>query len=131
MSPSCTFTSNTRGFDATLIPLHTYICKFTWKHDVLSTELLILLALARNGDQYGAEIIDAVKELTDGTRIIPLGTIHTTLYRMERDKGLIAARWGSEAEVKEGTRRRYFRLTALGAQSLAAARKLFDVAGAT
>ena len=98
---------------------------------MLSTELLILLALARDREQYGAGIIETVKELTDGRRIIPLGTIHTTLYRLERDKGLITGRWGSEAEVKEGARRRYFSLTALGAQSLAAARALFDAAGAT
>ena len=50
---------------------------------------------------------------------------------MERDKRLITGRWGSEAEVKDGARRRYFRLTALGARSLAAARALFDAVGAT
>ena len=98
---------------------------------MLSTEILILLALARDGDNYGAGIIETVTELTDGKRTIPLGTIHTTLYRMERDKGFITGRWGSEAEVKAGARRRYFRLTALGAQSLAAARGLFDLAGVT
>ena len=98
---------------------------------MLSTELLILLALSRDREQYGAGIIETVKELTDGKRTIPLGTIHTTLYRMERDKGLITGRWGSEAEVKDGARRRYFRLTALGARSFAAARALFDAVGAT
>ena len=98
---------------------------------MLSTELLILLALARDGEQYGAGIIETVSEMTDGARNIPLGTIHTTLYRMERDKRLIAGRWGSKAEVKDGARRRYFRLTGLGAQSLAAARALFDLAETT
>ncbi len=69
---------------------------------MLNTELLILLALARDGEQYGAGIIETVKELTDGGRTIPLGTIHTTLYRMERDKGLISGRWGTADEVKGG-----------------------------
>ena len=97
---------------------------------MLSTELLVLLALARDGEQYGAGIIETVKEMTDGDRTIPLGTIHTTLYRLERDKGLISGRWGSDDEVKEGARRRYFQLTALGVQSLASVRELFDLVGA-
>ncbi len=98
---------------------------------MLNTELLILLALARDGEQYGAGIIETVKELTAGGRTIPLGTIHTTLYRMERDKGLISGRWGAADEVKGGARRRSFALTGLGEQSLAATRRLFDLATAT
>ena len=66
---------------------------------------------------YGLEIIDHVKALTGGRRSVSLGGLYTTLHRMEQKK-LVAARWGEATEERAGARRRYYKVTGLGARAL-------------
>jgi PadR family transcriptional regulator PadR len=89
---------------------------------ITDTELLILAALETH-ERFGREIASGVSELTAGKRQISLAGLYTTLHRMER-KGLIEGRWGDDDETRDGARRRYYRVTGIGAQALS------DVRGA-
>ena len=64
---------------------------------------------------YGLEILD---ELNLG-RPMPLsfGSLYPALNRLER-KGLISWRWGDEQEESGGARRKYYKVTGLGANTL-------------
>jgi DNA-binding PadR family transcriptional regulator len=89
------------------------------------TETLILTALS-SGDRYGLEIIDKAHEISERKIKLSLGGLYTTLHRME-EKGLIASRWGesTEVEVRQGARRKYYKVTGLGIKALNEATKLF------
>ena len=86
------------------------------------TEILILASLAE-GEQYGLQIVDTVKNLTDGREHLSLGGLYTTLHRMER-KGLVAGRWGETTDDRRGARRRYYQMTGVGQRSLAETRRV-------
>lgn len=90
------------------------------------TEILILSAVSGD-ERYGLEIRDDVKKLTGGKREISLGGLYVTLKRME-DKGLVAARWGDATEERQGARRRYYKITGLGAAALRHAREIYSAA---
>ena len=90
------------------------------------TEILILSAVSGD-ERYGLEIRDEVKRLTEGKREISLGGLYVTLKRME-DKGLVKARWGDATEERQGARRRYYRVTGLGATALREAKEVLRAA---
>jgi PadR family transcriptional regulator PadR len=85
-----------------------------------NVEMLILAALETR-ELYGLSIIETVKEMTGQS--LSLGGLYTTLHRMEQ-KGLVTGRWGDSAEVREGARRRYYKITAVGQQALAETRQM-------
>jgi PadR family transcriptional regulator, regulatory protein PadR len=66
----------------------------------------ILTALGER-ELYGLAILE---ELT-------LGRLYPALNRLEK-KGLVTWRWGDEAEVTGGARRKYYKMTDLGATVL-------------
>ena len=84
------------------------------------TEILILSAITGR-ELYGLEIVEEVKRLTRGKRVISLGGLYTTLHRMEQKK-LAAGRWGEATADRQGARRRYYKVTRLGERALAEAR---------
>ena len=79
-------------------------------------ELSILSVLVEK-ERYGLEIIEAVNSATEGKRTLSLGSLYTTLHRLEK-KGLITSRWGETVEPRQGARRRYYQLTAPGLEVL-------------
>ena len=83
-------------------------------------ETLILAAL-ETSELYGLSIIERVKETTGQS--LSLGGLYTTLHRMEQ-KGFVASRWGESTEVRQGARRRYYQITALGQQALTETRQM-------
>jgi PadR family transcriptional regulator, regulatory protein PadR len=83
-------------------------------------EILILAAL-ETSELYGLSIIERVKETTGQS--LSLGGLYTTLHRMEQ-KGFVASRWGESTEVRQGARRRYYQITALGQQTLTETRRM-------
>jgi PadR family transcriptional regulator PadR len=83
-------------------------------------ETLILAAL-ETSELYGLSIIERVKETTGQS--LSLGGLYTTLHRMEQ-KGIVASRWGESTEVRQGARRRYYQITALGQQTLTETRQM-------
>lgn len=77
-------------------------------------ELLILLALAES-DQHGYGLTQAIGERTGGTVQIEPGNLYKILKRLVAD-GLIAGAERREVAELDHERRRYYRLTKLGAQ---------------
>ena len=70
----------------------------------------LVLAILRNGENYGYEIIQSVRRLSGGRLEWSEPMLYPLLKRMERD-GLLASRW----RLTESKRfRRYFRLTEKG-----------------
>src|SRR5579875_2091438 len=78
--------------------------------------LHILLALAGE-DRHGYGIMREVKRQSDGQYRLGPGTLYDNLQRL-LDKGLVAE--STKAAPNEDPRRRYYRLTNLGRQVLAA-----------
>lgn len=64
---------------------------------------------------YGLEILDQLN-LGRGNAL-GFGSLYPALNRLEK-KGLIDWRWGDEQEKTGGARRKYYKVTALGANSL-------------
>ncbi|MBD1808852.1 helix-turn-helix transcriptional regulator [Microcoleus sp. FACHB-SPT15] len=64
---------------------------------------------------YGLEILDELN--LDRATELSFGSLYPALNRLEK-KGLISWRWGDEQEVSGGARRKYYKVTALGATSL-------------
>jgi DNA-binding PadR family transcriptional regulator len=79
-----------------------------------STRPLILSILADSGESYGYDIINRVKELTDGRLEWQDGMLYPVLHRLEQE-GLLLARWGRS---ETGRRRRYYRLKKEGHAAL-------------
>ena len=77
-------------------------------------EFLILLALAEQ-DQHGYGLTQAIAARTDGTVQLEPGNLYKVLKRLSAD-GLIEAAAHREVAELDNERRRYYRLTKLGAQ---------------
>ncbi|MBD2168655.1 helix-turn-helix transcriptional regulator [Calothrix membranacea FACHB-236] len=71
-----------------------------------------ILSVLQARELYGLDILN---RLNPG-RPIPLsfGSLYPTLNRLEK-KGLIEWRWGDEQEETGGARRKYYKVTGLGA----------------
>ena len=77
--------------------------------------LLILKALARQGELHGFEIANWIEQVSDEVLQVEEGSLYPALQRM-LVKGWVKAKWG----VTAGNRRaRYYRLTRLGQKQLA------------
>lgn len=77
-------------------------------------EFLILLALAEQ-DQHGYGLTQAIASRTDGAVQLEPGNLYKVLKRLGAD-GLIEAASHREVAELDNERRRYYRLTRLGAQ---------------
>ena len=91
---------------------------------LVGLEVVFLAALCRDGEQYGLQLLKTASELNESP--VSLGGLYTTLNRMEK-KGLVQSRWGDETDAeggRHGARRRYFKPTALGTESLADAQRV-------
>lgn len=71
---------------------------------------LVLLALLRDGDRYGYEIVTEL----DGTFEMKEGTLYPVLYRLE-NAGLVESYWETQ---ERGPARKYYRITPEGRVSL-------------
>jgi PadR family transcriptional regulator, regulatory protein PadR len=76
---------------------------------------MLLLAVLASGPGHGYSIITRLRERSAGAFDLPEGTVYPALHRLER-AGLLDSAW----EVVSGRRRRMYRLTAAGEESLAA-----------
>lgn len=74
-----------------------------------------VLTALKGRELYGLEFLD---ELNLG-RPVPLsfGSLYPALNRLEK-KGLISWRWGDKQEGSGGARRKYYKVTGLGAEAL-------------
>jgi PadR family transcriptional regulator, regulatory protein PadR len=69
------------------------------------------------GEKYGLEIIKTVKEEAQST--IFLGSLYNLLSRLDK-KGFVECRWGDETSERGGDRRKYYKITGLGATTVRA-----------
>ena len=83
-----------------------------------SAEVLIL-ALLEERIRHGYEICGLIEERSRGALTFNAASLYPTLYRLEGE-GLIRGRWVEKAGQR---RRRYYRITAKGRQTLAARRR--------
>ena len=75
----------------------------------------MVLGLLADGDSYGYAILKRVRDLSDGEIEWTDGLLYPLLHRLE-ELGHVEATWGA---AENGRRRRYYRLTASGWESLA------------
>ncbi len=71
----------------------------------------IILALLKNQDSYGYEILKYINDKGNGRIDIKDATIYTAVKRMEKD-GLITTYWGEGEDG--GARRKYYSITERG-----------------
>jgi PadR family transcriptional regulator PadR len=74
----------------------------------------IILAILSRGEDYGYNLIQKVKEFSEGNIDWKEGMIYPVLQRMEID-GLISSMWRMSADQRP---RRYFRITERGQAEL-------------
>ena len=82
-------------------------------------ELVLLAVCILDGGAYGVSVREEIQR--HAGRIVTLGAIHATLYRLQ-DKGLLTSSLGGATETRGGRRRRLFRITSAGLEILRAGR---------
>lgn len=75
---------------------------------------MLLLALARDSERYGYELVTALEDGSDGALSISAGTLYPVLYRLDED-GYLETRWEAEGS---GPPRKYYRITDGGRSEL-------------
>jgi len=87
------------------------------KERLPSQRQAVILSILINGEKYGREIRNEYEKRT--SRKLPLGSLYTTLNRME-GYGFVKSRMGESAHERGGNRRRYFEITATGQRAFSA-----------
>ena len=81
-------------------------------------QAMAILNAVFNQDRSALEIIETVKQATDGRIRISIGSIYTQLERLER-QGLIKPYYTEKRPAKRrGRRTRYYQITGAGARAL-------------
>ena len=80
---------------------------------------LVLLALLKDGDRYGYEIVTELAERTNGRFEMREGTLYPVLYRLEEGK-LVEPYWQTQ---ERGVPRKYYRMTEAGRAALRSQRE--------
>ena len=75
---------------------------------------MLVLALLKQREMYGYEIIEELDRRSENAFRLKEGTLYPILHTLERDR-LVTAR---EAQTPAGRTRRYYRITAAGLRSL-------------
>jgi len=79
------------------------------------TTPLLVLSVIGDGELYGYQIAQLIRERSDGAFVPSEGSLYPTLHRLEADGALVAT-W---RENERGPKRRYYRLTSGGHRLLA------------
>lgn len=87
----------------------------------------LVLAILADGDSYGYQILQRVRDLSGGRMAWTDGMLYPVLHRLERH-GYVKARWEA---ADSGRRRRYYRITAAGRKRLAEERSQWQAVDAT
>lgn len=85
----------------------------------LSRSLLHLLLALQEGERHGYAVKKRVEELSGGVVKMGPGTLYTTIQRAE-DQSLIRESADRPPETEDQSQRRYYELTDLGREALAA-----------
>jgi PadR family transcriptional regulator, regulatory protein PadR len=79
----------------------------------------LVLSILAEGESYGYEILQKVRELSGGHIAWSDGMLYPVLHRLERE-GLIQSEW---KEAETGRERKYYFLSSKGKKSLATERE--------
>lgn len=79
----------------------------------------LLLSILAQGESYGYEIIQKVRELSGGEIEWSEGMLYPVLHRLEHE-GLIESEW---KEADSGRERKYYFISSTGKQALQAERR--------
>lgn len=74
-----------------------------------------LLTVLLGRELYGLEILDQLN--LDRPITLKFGSLYPALNRLEK-KGLVTWHWGDEVDESGGARRKYYKVTGLGARAL-------------
>src|SRR5437762_13045617 len=89
-------------------------------------ELLILAALMMLGDNaYGMTIHEQTEKLAEGIRSVSLGSVYTTLDRLEQ-KGYVKSWFSDPTPERGGRSKRFFEITGAGEKALKSALRVAD-----
>ena len=94
---------------------------------VAASSVPLVLSILADGESYGYEIIQRVRELSGGEMEWTDGMLYPVLHGLER-LGHVKARW---AVAESGRRRKYYRITSEGRAQLAEDRKQWQAVDAT
>jgi len=75
-----------------------------------------ILTVLLGRELYGLEMLEQINPNRPGTPL-SYGSIYPALNRLEK-KGLIESQWGDESTGSSGARRKYYKVTGLGANTL-------------
>lgn len=78
-------------------------------------EVVLLMVGILGDDAYGVNLTHEIIGQTG--RAVRLNQVHASLHRLE-EKGMIVSRMGDPTPERGGRRKRYFRITAYGLQTL-------------
>jgi PadR family transcriptional regulator PadR len=74
-----------------------------------------ILTVLLGRELYGLEILDQLN--LDRPIELKFGSLYPALNRLEK-KGLVSWQWGDEVDESGGARRKYYKVTGLGAKAL-------------
>ena len=86
-------------------------------------ELVLLTIAALGSEAYGIAIKDDIQKRSN--RIISIGSLHSTITRLE-EKGYLESRLGGATAERGGRSKRFFNVTRAGKQALHRAKDLRD-----
>ena len=86
------------------------------KELVAASTVPLVLSVLTDGESYGYELIQRVRELSGGKIEWTEGMLYPVLHWMEKES-LIEAEW---REAESGRKRKYYRLKPAGRETLAA-----------
>jgi len=86
----------------------------------------LVLSVLQDGDSYGYEIIQQIRELSDSKLEWKEGMLYPLLHRLEQ-RGFIE---GYDARSESGRKRRYYRISEAGTRELAGRRRDFATVAA-
>jgi|ERR1041384_8339515 DNA-binding PadR family transcriptional regulator len=78
-------------------------------------ELVLLIVALLGEDAYGVSVTEQLK--TQANRTITLSATHAVLHRLE-EKGFVKSKMGGASAERGGRRKRIFRITAYGRNTL-------------
>lgn len=89
------------------------------KELVAASSRPLVLSILAEGESYGYEIIQRVRQLSGGKLVWTEGMLYPVLHRLERE-GLVKSVWRT---AETGRKRKYYKLVRKGAAALAHERR--------
>lgn len=90
----------------------------TESHISLSALEEDLLTALLGQELYGLQLCQAIQDSSEGRQVLKIGSLYPSLHRLER-KGFVISRMEDKGSgTRGGNRRKYYRITGIGARAL-------------